>query len=484
MKLSIWIITRLMGRVLLVQGLFLMVPALLSVAWGETIAGAFLLPAVCTMILGLLSFCIPEEKRGINIRESLVLVVLCWVIVSLIGAFPFVLSGAIPDCVDALFETVSGFTTTGATILPDIEALPKSVLFWRSFTHWIGGLGVLVFLFFIVPLLDGGAFRIFKAESPSTMKKASRTKDTVRMLLITYVILTFSMTVLLRLGGMSWYDAAVHTFSTVATAGFSTYNASIGHFDSHYINVVTTVYMTLSGVNFFIIFAVLQGRVREAVKDEELRLYLCIIGVSSLLIAWNLWGQQLFATPLICLEHAAFQVSSIITTTGFATVDYNYWPSLSKFILFMLTFVGACSSSTTCAIKVVRILILGKCIRRTMFRTVHPKSVRPIRLNGKVVSEEYVQGVQSFFLLFMLLFVVGTILTICMEGGDLDMITAMSATATTLSNVGPGLELVGPYNNFGFLSSGTKLLEILLMLIGRLELYTMMPLFFPNFWKS
>lgn len=472
-----------LAKLMLIQAALMAVPLLISLAYQDGCVGAFALTACILTVPSVLMMLTMQSEKSLTTRESLLLVTLAWIFVSFFGALPFYFSGSIPSLTDAIFESVSGFTTTGATILTNIEALPPSMLFWRSFTHWIGGLGVLLFLFFLGPMIGGSAFRLFKAESPSTVKTRSRTGSTAKTLFVSYFFLTFSLVVLLLLGGMDLLDAFIHTFSTVATAGYSSHSASIGYFQSDYINIVLTVYMILSGVNFFLIFAALHGQLRQVWKDEEVRLYLGITLVSSLLIAGNLYFEGFFSNIFKSFEHAIFQVSSILTTTGFATVDFNLWPSFSKFILFMLTFVGACSSSTTCAIKVVRILILFKCIHRTLYLTVHPNGVRSITLNGKAQPERSVQTVQTFFFVYMMLFVGGTLLTLAFEPGGLDLVTAMTATATTLSNVGPGLELVGPMANFGFLTTPTKWLEVFLMIVGRLELFTMLPLLLPGFWS-
>jgi trk system potassium uptake protein TrkH len=387
--------------------------------------------------------------------------------------------------VDALFETVSGFTTTGASILTQIEGLPFGVLFWRSFTHWIGGMGILVFTLAILPSMDAGAFRILKAEAPGpiTEKIAPRTRDTAKIFYYIYIGITVLEIVLLMLGGMSLYDSAIHTFGTVATGGFSDKNASMGFYnDNPYLIWVVTIFMLLSGANFSLYFLALKRRWKDALRDRELRFYLSVVLIATALISINLFMNNVFGGNVRdTIRHAAFQVASIITTTGFATTDFDLWPEFSKIILFALFFFGGCAGSTGGSIKQIRMLVTFKVLKRDLYQTLHPSSVLPIRINNKVYSESTVSVNKSFVLLYLLLFGLGSIL-VALEG--VDIMTATTATAVTLGNIGPGLSKVGPVCNYSFFSDATKLLLSFLMIIGRLELFTVITLLFPSFWKD
>ncbi|NCA80267.1 MAG: TrkH family potassium uptake protein, partial [Sphingobacteriia bacterium] len=379
---------------------------------------------------------------------------------------------------------VSGFTTTGASILTQIEGLPFGVLFWRSFTHWIGGMGILVFTLAILPSMDVGAFRILKAEAPGpiTEKIVPRTKDTAKIFYLIYIGITVLEIILLVLGGMSLYDSAIHTFGTVATGGFSDKNLSVGFFNnSPYLIWVITIFMLLSGANFGLYFLMLKRRWKEAFFDDELKFYLSVVFIAIGLIAVNLLANQTFGSLSETIRHTAFQVASIITTTGFATVDFNLWPVFSQVILFALFFIGGCAGSTGGSIKNIRILVVLKSIRRDFYQALHPSSVVPIRVNTKSYPEATVSVIKSFVILYLFIFGAGTIL-VSLEG--VDLVTAATASAVTLGNIGPGLGKVGPAGNYAFFSDATKLLLSFLMIAGRLELFTVIALLFPSFWKE
>ncbi|HOJ09130.1 MAG TPA: TrkH family potassium uptake protein [Clostridiales bacterium] len=422
------------------------------------------------------------KKETIKTKEGLTIVTLGWILVSLFGSLPFIISGSIPSFVDAFFETVSGFTTTGATLIKDIEVLPYGILFWRSFTHWIGGMGILVFTVAVLPALGVGSFQIFKAESPGPIadRIVPRIRDTAKILYITYIFMTFVEVILLVIGGMSVYESFVHTFGTVGTGGFSTRNLSIGAFNSTYINIVIAVFMVLSSTNFSLYYMLYKGRWKEALKDQELRLFLGVIGVSVILIAINITG-KFYTNIWKSLEHSFFQVSSIISTTGYATADFDQWPSFSKAILFMLMFIGGCAGSTGGGMTSARVLVMLKLIKREMQKVFHPRAVIPLKLVEKTLSTDIIHSISSFFVLYIVIFVVGTI-ALSLEG--ISLTSASSAVAATLGNVGPGFEVVGPVRNYSQFSIPGKLLMSALMLVGRLELFTVIALFNKRLWRD
>lgn len=461
----------------------LMIPSLIvSLIYPGYDLLSFVITILLILLVGVILSMIKPKSDEINAMEGLAIVVLGWVGFSAFGSLPFIISGAIPSVVDAFFETVSGFTTTGATLLLDIESIPKGLLFWRSFTHWIGGMGILVFTLALLPTLRVGGFHIFKAESPGPVKQkiVPKIKDSAKILYITYFLITLTQIILLLLGGMSLYDACVHTFGTVGTGGFSNKAASVAAYDSSYIHVIISLFMIISGGNFALYFALYKGRVRDFFKDEELRLYLFIVIMSTLLIAFNLVMSMDYPF-LISIRDSLFQTSSIITTTGYATANYDLWPAFSKSILFMLMFVGGCAGSTTGAIKNIRILVMLKLIKREVSKIFHPRAMIPVKVNDKALSSDTVSGILSFFALYILIFIIATI-TVSLEGNDLE--SASSAVAATLGNVGPGFGLVGPTMTFEPFSAPMKVLFSFLMLLGRLELFTIIAFAMPRRWRN
>ena len=476
------IVIKVLGKILKIEAL-LMVPSLLvSLYYNQNDKLPFLI-SIC--IIGIIGFIMSKKsncKKTIKAKEGLAIVTIGWFLCSLLGALPFVLSGSIPSWVDAFFETVSGLTTTGATIINNVEILPRGILFWRSFTHWIGGMGILVFTVAFSHTIGAGGFQIFKAESPGPMtdKIVPRIKDTAKILYITYFAMTILEIVLLVIGGMPLYDSTVHTFGTVGTGGYSIKNSSIGAYNSTYIHMVIAIFMMLSGVNFSLYYALFKGKWREVLKDGELRLYLGIIFVSSVLIALNI-NSTLYHNIGLAFRDAFFQVSSIITTTGYATANFDQWAPFSKSILLLLMFVGGCAGSTGGGIKNIRILVLLKLIKREFAKIFHPRAVIPIKYGEKVISNETVASITSFFALYIIIFILGTIL-ISLEGIDLE--SAASAVASALGNVGPGFGFVGPTRTFSEFSALSKMLLSGLMLLGRLEIFTIMALFAPITWRT
>ena len=472
------VISYILGWVLGLEALFLTVSAAVGGLYGERTALSFLYAALICAALGIPAVVRKPRRMTFFMKEGFVTVALCWIVFSIFGALPFVFSGEIPHFTDALFETVSGFTTTGASVVPDVEALSHCTLFWRSFTHWIGGMGVLVFLLAILPMAGGSQMYLMQAESPgpSVGKLVPKTRHTALILYSLYILLSIAEFVFLLCGGMSAFDAVNTTFATAGTGGFGIRNSSMTDF-SPYIQWVVAVFMMLFGINFNLYFLVLVGRGRQALKSEELRTYLGVIAAATLLIVLNTRtaGVRLGDT----VRHAFFQVSSIITTTGFATCDFDLWPSLSKCVLVLLMLIGACAGSTGGGIKISRVLILIKRAGEELHKFIFPNSVTKIRLEKKILDREVIHTTSAFLIVYVFIFAVSTLL-VSIEGHDLE--TCFTTVAATFNNIGPGLSIVGPTRNFGFFSDFTKYVLIFDMLAGRLELFPMLILFSPRTW--
>ncbi|BFL45759.1 TrkH family potassium uptake protein [Lactonifactor longoviformis] len=469
-----------LGWILNFEAAFLTLPCLVAVLYQEQDGFAFLGVAVLCLVIGLIFSHKKPANTSLYAREGFVIVSAGWIVMSAFGALPFVLNGDIPSYVDALFETISGFTTTGASILADVEALSKASLFWRSFTHWIGGMGVFVFILAILPLVGGFNMNLMKAESPgpSVGKLVPRVRNTAMILYGIYFIITVVEFVLLVAAGMTAFDAITHTFGTVGTGGFGTHSDSLAGFSPAIQNIVT-VFMILSGVNFGAYFLIIHKKPRQVLKMEEVRMYLGIILASALLIAFNV--RDMFGSWGETLRHAFFQVGSIITTTGFATVDFDLWPQFSKTILIILMFVGACAGSTGGGIKVSRITILLKTIKKELRMISHPRSVKKIAMDGHRIEHEVVRSTNVFIAVYFLVFFTSVLL---LGMDELDFTTNFTAVAATLNNIGPGLELVGPTQNFSIFSAPAKFVLMFDMLAGRLELFPMLLLFAPSSWKK
>lgn len=472
------VISYILGWVLAIEGLFLAVSAAVGGMYGERAALSFLYAALICAALGLPAILKKPRRMAFFMKEGFVTVALCWIVLSIFGALPFVFSGEIPRFTDALFETVSGFTTTGASVVPDVEVLSHCTLFWRSFTHWIGGMGVLVFLLAILPLAGGSQMYLMQAESPgpSVGKLVPKTRHTALILYALYILLSIVEFILLLGGGMTVFDAVTTTFGTAGTGGFGIRNSSIADF-SPYVQWVVAVFMMLFGINFNLYFLVLIGRGRQALKSEELRTYLGVIAAATLLIVLNTRAAGVRLSETV--RHAFFQVSSIITTTGFATCDFDLWPSLSKCVLVLLMLIGACAGSTGGGIKISRVLILIKRAGEELHKFIFPNSVTKIRLEKKILDREVVHTTSAFLIVYVFIFAISTLL-VSAEGHDLE--TCFTAVAATFNNIGPGLSVVGPTRNFGFFSDFTKYVLIFDMLAGRLELFPMLILFSPRTW--
>ena len=467
------------GRILLTEAVLLVLPMAVALLYGEA-AAPFLIPMLLVAVCGLLLSARKPARTSLYARDGLAVVALAWLLMSLFGAMPFVLSGDIPRFVDAFFETVSGFTTTGASILTEIEPLGRGILFWRSFTHWVGGMGVLVFVMAILPMTDGHGMHLLRAEvpGPTVGKLVSRMGDTAKILYGIYLALTVIEIVLLLAGGMPLYDACIHAFGTAGTGGFSCRNLSVGAYDSAYFDIVIGVFMLLFGVNFKLYFFLLIRRFRDVFRSEELRAYLGIVAAAVVAITVDIL--HLYGSFASSLRYAFFQVASIITTTGFATADFNTWPSFSKAILVTLMFIGACAGSTGGGIKVARIIILVKTSLGDMRKMLHPNAIVTVRMEGKPLSDKHIRSVHLFITVYLLVFT-GSLLLLSLEGFDL--ITTFTALTACINNIGPGLEMVGPMGNFAAFSDFSKLLLSFNMLVGRLEIFPMLLLFAPSIWK-
>ena len=457
-------IAYIIGRILLTEAALLVLPLLVTVLYGESPV-PFLIPILLLALCGGAMGWKKPKSTALYARDGLAVVALAWICMSLFGALPFVLSGDIPNYVDAFFETVSGFTTTGSSILTEIEPLSRGGLFWRSFTHWVGGMGVLVFVMAILPMNDGHGMHLMRAEvpGPTVGKLVSRMSDTAKILYSIYLVMTVVEIVLLLVGGMPLYDAAIHAFGTAGTGGFSCRNLSVGAYDSVYFDVVIGVFMLLFGVNFNLYYFLLIRRFRDVLHSEELRAYLLIVAASVLAIAVNI--SHLYQSFAASLRYAFFQVSSIITTTGYATADFNAWPAFSKAILVILMFVGACAGSTGGGMKVARIVILAKTSVCDMRKMLHPNAVATVRFEGKPIGEKNIRSVHLFLTVYLIVFTISCLL-LSLE--EMDLVTTFTAVAACMNNIGPGLEVVGPMGNFAAFSPWAKVLLSFDMLVGRL----------------
>lgn len=484
MDLNYRALLKIAGVLLAVIGVALMLPLVVALFYHETESvRAFLWVMVPSVLVGLgLVLGIRTRSRTFRIREGYLIVAASWILASFVGSLPLVISGAIPNPIDAFFEISSGFTTTGASILPDIEILPRSMLFWRSFTHWIGGMGILVLAVALLPALGIGGQVLAKAESPGpTLSKLTpKFSDTAKMFYLLYFALTVFESLLLLMGGMSFYDALVHTFATVGTGGFSPYNDGIAHFGSAYIEGVITVFMFLSGISYYLYFLAFRQGIGVFPKDGEFKLYFFVAAFCTLLLSVALFVSGAVETPFDAFRHGSFQTVSILTTTGFASADFVLWPTFCQMLLFLLFFIGGSSSSTAGGIKPIRILILGKLVKRTVGLKLHPNVIAPLKLGNRILPIEVPSGIAAFTFLYLLLFMGGGIL-LTLDGHDL--MTCFSAAGACLGNIGPGFGQIGPLANYSLFSDGPTLFLSFLMIVGRLELFTVIILFTKKFWN-
>jgi trk system potassium uptake protein TrkH len=481
--LNFRVILRLLGILLLIEGLFMMLAIPVSIIYNENQELDFLIAGLITIFFGGIAWSLNQEAdKNITKRDAFIIVSFSWFLFSVFGSLPFIFTGSISTYTDAFFETISGFTTTGASILNDIESLSHAVLFWRSLTQWLGGMGIIVLSLAILPLLGIGGMQLFIAEvpGPTPDKLHPRIKDTAKRLWYIYIIFTAAETLLLWLGDMNFFDALNHSFTTMATGGYSTRNASIAHWDSPYIHYVISFFMFLAGTNFTLSYFALHLRFDRVVKNEEFRYYVGFVIVFTLVIAIIMFftmdksAEQSFRDSL-------FQVISIMTTTGYVTSDYMSWLPILGLLIFILMFFGGSAGSTGGSVKIIRVVLLFKNSALELKRLVHPNAVIPVRLNNSAVDPKIITNVLAF-VSFYILTVMGSMLIMAALGYDLD--TSMGAVAATLGNIGPGIGEVGPVDNFSHIPGFGKWFLSLLMLIGRLELFTVLILFSPDFWRK
>ena len=474
------LILKIVGIILCIEALCMLPPLLIAaVSGGSDLRAFFAAAALCGGIGGLLTLTRPDDSR-LQTRDGFVCVALCWIVLGLFGALPYFFSGSC-DFMDAFFETVSGLTTTGATIFSAPSQLPRGIQFWRALTQWMGGMGILVLVLALLPKISEGSVNLMKAESPGPIstKLRPRTGETARILYRIYIALTVIEAAVLRIVGLPWFDAVTTAFTTISTGGFSIRDASIAYYHSPLINWILVFFMFAASVNFTLLFLMVTRRFRDAVKSEELRVYTGIVVGSSLFIALDLMAKtgRSFGSAI---EHAAFQVTTLISTTGYCTEDFDLWPPFCRCVLVLVMFLGGCAGSTAGGVKISRVVVLMKALRRDLRRVMHSREVRPITLDGQRVNEETVSSISVFFFAYTMILLAGT-LVVSLDG--VDFTSAFTASLTAISNVGPGFGTLGPTCNFGFLSNLSKLVLTLTMLLGRLEIMPLLVLLMPTVWR-
>ena len=469
-----------LGNILIIESLFLLLPVLVAVLYRETAGFAFAVTAAGTFFTGMLLTHLNSNPDRLRAREGFVIVGLSWIIMSLTGAVPFLLTGEIPGIADALFESVSGFTTTGATVVPDVEKLSRCVLFWRSLMHWIGGMGVLVFMLAILPLKGGNTVHLLRAESsgPSVSKIMPKVQTSASILYLIYIGLTALEAVLLKLGGMTLFDSLNYAMSTAATGGFGVYNEGIGVYNSDFINIVVTVCMFLFGLNFNVYFLILAGKPKEILKKSEIKVYFLLIFISILTIGF--FVREYYDNIKDCVVNTAFTVGAFMTSTGFALTDFDVWPLYPKVILTLLMIIGACAGSTCGSMKISRVIILIKASYANLRRLVSPRSIKSIKMDGKRIESETIADVNAFVTIYILIMIVSVIL-VSLDGQSIT--TTGSAVAATMNNIGIGFQGVGSSGNFSIFSSLSKLVMCFDMIAGRLEIFPLIILLMPRTWR-
>lgn len=481
-KFSLYIV----GNFLKFLGILMLAPGICSLIYKEDDVYIFVFSGIITSVTGFVVELLTKPSKDINEidrKAGFLIASLCWITAGIFGALPYMLLGVFNNPVDAFFESVAGFTTTGASVMTNPEIYSYGILFWRNFTQWLGGMGIIVLAIAILPRLSVGGMQLMglEAPGPTTEKLTPRIAETAKNLWAVYVVLSILLAILLYFGGMTVYDSIVHAFTTMSTGGFSSKAASIGHFDSVYIDTVITIFMFLAGVNFVLHFSLYRRKFSNILKNSELKFYSLVTLGFILLLTVKLWNVS-YAGFFESLRFASFQVVSIITTTGFSSADFNLWPSFASFLLLMIMFLGGCAGSTSGSIKSVRIMVLIKKGYREIRKLIYPRGVFPIRVDDQAISEDIVSSISSFFLLYIFIAVTSTLILLVIE--DISPISALSACAATIGNVGPGLEQVGPMENYSFFSNGAKLFLSVLMLVGRLELYAILVILTPVFWKK
>ncbi|MGI6003698.1 MAG: TrkH family potassium uptake protein [Lachnospiraceae bacterium] len=474
------IIRYVLGYVLRIEAALLLLPILVAMIYQEDTFSAFVVVAAGAFVLGSLMTWKKPRDTSVYIKEGCVATALCWIIMSIVGCLPFVMTGAIPSFTDALFETISGFTTTGSSVVNDLDVLPKSILFWRSFTHWIGGMGVLVFMLAVIPTIGGSSMNIMKAESPGPVvgKLVPKVRQTAATLYKIYIVMTVIQIIFLLLGRMPLLEAIMITFGTAGTGGFAVSNAGLASY-SPYCQWVIAIFMMLFGVNFNAYYLIIMKKVRDAFKMEEIRGYFLMIASATALIFINIYDGTM--TIEHTLRDVFFQVSSLSTSTGFVTVDYDQWPAFAKTVLIIVMFIGACAGSTGGGLKITRVELLFKSMFHEIYTYIHPKSVKKIKSDGKTVPEETIRSIQIYFFIFMVIFSV-SLLLISLEGRDFE--SNFVAVLTAINNMGPGMSQFGPIENFSSMTVLSKYVMMFDMLAGRLELFPMIILFNPRVLKA
>lgn len=474
------IIRYIIGYIMKIEAILMLLPCVVSAIYREPEGLWYLLVAFLCGIAGILLTLQKPTNHVFYLKEGCVATSLSWLTLSLVGCIPFVLTGEIPSFTDSLFETISGFTTTGASILDNVEALSYCSLFWRSFTHWIGGMGVLVFLLCLLPMAGGSRMNLMKAESPgpSVSRLVPKVQSTAKILYEIYIVMTVVETVLLLLGGMPFFDSLTTAFGTAGTGGFGIKNDSFASYAPHLQNIVT-IFMILFGINFNAYFFIIMGKAKQAFQMEEVRAYLLVIAASIAAITWNTLG--IFQSVGVAFQQAAFQVGSIVTTTGFATTDFDKWPQASRTILVMLMFMGACAGSTGGGMKVSRFLILIKTVKKELIQLVHPNAVKKIKMDGKIIEHEVVRATNVYCVAYVLIFAFSMLLIAVDEQ---TLVTNFTAVAATFNNIGPGLDVVGPSGNFSVFSNFSKMILIFDMLAGRLEIFPILVMFSRETWRK
>lgn len=480
MRLNWRVIANMLGNVLWVEGILMILPLIVTFIYQDGGSTAFLMAIAIALFIGIPLSRIKAKRASYFAKDGMIAVGLSWIAVSLVGALPFYFSQEIPSYVDAFFETVSGFTTTGSSILTNVEGLTHGMLFWRSFTHWVGGMGVLVFVLALIPKSNERTMHIMRAEvpGPTIGKLVPRLKQTAVILYQIYMVLTIIEVLLLCLGGMPLFDSLCHSFGTAGTGGFGIKNTSIGYYDNAYYDIIITIFMILFGINFNLYYFILIKDFKQTFKDQEMRTYLGIIAIAIICITINIL--PMYDGIFSAMRHSAFQVGSIITTTGYSSCDFNLWPTFSKIILFLLMFMGASAGSTGGGIKVSRMMIVAKKVKMDLQKLIHPQKIDAITMNGKIVPEETVNQILSFFGCYMLI-AAATILVVSLDGFDVE--STITSTIACLSNIGPGLGICGPFGSFAYFSPLSKIVLSFAMLIGRLEIYPILILAVPLYWK-
>ncbi len=482
--MHIGLVFRIVSILLLIVSFFMFFPIIFALYYQEQdMIPYFLIPILMILVFSVsILFLTRRTAKTLSTKDGFLLVALSWVCSALFSSLPFYLSGSIAHFPDAFFETMSGFTTTGASILTDIESLAKSMLFWRSLTHWLGGMGIVVLTVAIFPLLGIGAYQLMKAEAPGpTLDKITpKIAETAKILWFIYLGLTVAETLLLMMGGMNLFEALTHTFGTLATGGFSPKNKSVGHFDSAYIDIVITAFMIMAGMNFVLYYRLITGNLKKVFANLEMKVYLGIFLAATLIIAVDLYGKQ-YDTFGLSLRYAGFQTASILTTTGYATADFATWPLFAQTVLFIIMFVGGCSGSTGGGIKVIRIVALFKQGFNEMKYLVYPRGIFSIKLNGETLKKDTIYTISGFFFLYFFMLMITTF--VVASGGN-DIVTSLVSALVTVGNIGPGFGKIGPTKNYAFYPDYIKWFLSFAMLVGRLEVYTILVIFTPKFWRK